>query len=104
MRSLEDRSKRQRPTPTPPPTNEPAEVLGVLPDDVDELRADGATLVVLARAGEEVAEDEAHLLAGDVAASAETQRGHCSDVTVTVGKRCVLSLPFRLEIVVGYSS
>ena len=55
-------------------------MLGVLADDVDELCADGAALVVLARAGEEVAEDEAHLLAGDVAASAETQRGQRSDV------------------------
>ena len=47
---------------------------GVLADNVDQLGAEMATLaaeVVLAGAGEEVAEDEAHLPAGDVVAATE---------------------------------
>ena len=50
-------------------------MLGVQTNNVDELRAQMAPLaaeVVLAGAGEEVAEDEAHLLTGDVAAATET--------------------------------
>ena len=43
-------------------------------DNVDELGAEMATLVVLAAwAGEEVAQDQAHLAAGDVVAATETQ-------------------------------
>ena len=47
-------------------------MLGVQTDNVDELRAQMAPLaaeVVLAGAGEEVAEDQAHLLARDVVAA-----------------------------------
>ena len=50
-------------------------MLGVQTDNVDELRAQMAPLaaeVVLAGAGQEMAEDEAHLLTGDVVAATET--------------------------------
>ena len=52
---------------------------GVLSDNVDELGAEMATLaslldvLVLAGAGKEVSEDQAHLAAGDVVAATETQ-------------------------------
>ena len=50
----------------------------MLADNVDQLGAEMATLaaaqvVVLAGAGEEVAEDEAHLPAGDVVAATESE-------------------------------
>ena len=52
-------------------------MLGVQSDDVDQLVAEMATLAAagaaLAGAGEEVAEDEAHLPAGHVVAAAKTE-------------------------------
>ena len=51
-------------------------MLGVLADNIDQLGAEMATLaslIVLAGAGEEVAEDEAHLPAGDVIAATESE-------------------------------